>query len=628
MVTLNPSARVNKNPGARTVGEFSGRVPVSTVAEAYPEYPGASLTETILTYSSVVDPTKTNLKVRIYFPTGKTNLPLCSCIHGFDQIATDMSPSEDLFRRIARTGKFVAAFEMRGSSGSGGTITLPNDAGGRQKFDVKDGEDYIETLYASSLAYVNGVLRRELYSQSFGGTVAIGMARAFPDRYVNITMYYPVINCQTWDTWLLANGGAARSTLLRSYIGGTPAALPDEWAVRNGNNVTNVLSELYFAADTADASVEVAESQNLATALSSAGKTYTYNESTVGSPYRWSHGSPDSFPDLIQLEPLWKDKVKNGSIRTMPSTGTFDVPGCLVTRSFQILLSDGNINNSGRSRTGTYNLATGVFTNTSSLYCVAVYKNLSTGAVDAQIVDAGGTCTFSPSVQTSQGYPIGMRFKVDAQRVLKDGSNNVSALCDLTGGLANQGYALRFVGAKPVYVASGLNGRPKITFTPASLQYLQGELVTCLQGKGKLTIISVGNGVIFGQGASATSLTQLALAAGSYFNVIANGSATNGAHAGSASVLVRTIQFDGSQATNAAKLVVRENKIAKTLTFTGTIPTTTENNTASVFTIGKRPYDATYFGTDFFDVYACPDNTMTNTEVDAAADPLKTEYNI
>lgn len=596
--------------------------------QRYPEYPGAALTETILTYSSVVDPTKTNLKVRIYFPTGKTNLPLCSCIHGFDQIGTDMSPSEDQFRRIARSGKFVAVFEMRGSAGSGGTITFPNDAGGRQKFDVRDGEDYIETIYSANLAYENGVLRREMYSQSFGGTVSIGMARAFPDRYVNITAYFPVVNCQTWDTWLLANGGAARSASLRSYIGGTPAALPDEWAVRNGNNVTNILSEMYFAADTADASVEVAESQNFATALAAAGKTYTYNESTVGSPYRWSHGSPDSFPDLLQLEVLWKNKVKTGAIRTMPSTGTFDVPGCLITRSFQIMLSDGNLNNSGRCRTGTYNLATGVFTNTSSLYCVAVYKNLSTGAVDAQIVDAGGTCTFSPSVQTVGGYSLGMRFKVDAQRVLKDGSNNVSAICDLTGGWANQGYALRFVSAKPVYVAAALNGRPKITFTGASSQYVQGELIKSLQGKGKLTIISVANGVIWSHGANANELTQLAISGGNYFDVIANGAATNGSHAGAATTLVRTIQFDGSQGSNATKLVVRENKVAKTLTFTGTIPSTTESNAASVMTIGKRAYDATFFGGDFADLFAIPDVTMTDPEADSAADTLKTEYGV
>lgn len=626
MVTLNPSARVNKNPGAaRTVGEFSGRVPVSTVAEAYPEYPGASLTETILTYSSVVDPTKTNLKVRIYFPTGKTNLPLCSCIHGFDQIATDMSPSEDQFRRIARTGKFVAAFEMRGSSGSGGTITFANDMGGRQKFDVRDGEDAIEAIYSANLAYTAGVLRREIYSQSAGGTVSIGMARAFPDRYVNVTAYYPVVNPITWDTFL---GAGARQTSLRSYIGGTPAAVPDEWNTRNGNLVTNILSELYFACDTADASVGVVQSTDFRDALSAAGKTFTYNQSTVGDTYRWSHGSPDAFPDLIQLEPLWKNKVKIGSIRTMPSTGTFDVPGCLVTRSFQIMLSDGNLNNSGRCRTGTYNLATGVFTNTSSLYCVAVYKNLSTGAVDAQIVDAGGTCTFSPVVQTSQGYAIGMRFKVDAQRVLKDGSNNVSAICDLTGGWANQGYALRFVSAKPLYVANALNGRPKITFTAASSQYVQGELIKALQGKSKLTIISVTDGVIWSHGASASELTQLAISGGNYFDVIANGSGTNGSHPGSATMLVRTIQFDGTQSTNATRLVVSENKVDKTLTFTGTIPATTESNTSSVMTIGKRTFDASFFGGSFVDVYATPDVTMNNTERNAEVDTLKTEYSV
>lgn len=592
----------------------------------YPEYPGASLTETVLTYSSVVDPTKTNLKVRIYFPTGKTNLPLCSMVHGFDQIATDLS--EDLCRRVARTGKFVAAFEMRGSSGSGGTITFTNDAGGRQKFDVRDGEDYIETLYSSNLAYVGGVLRREIYSQSFGGTVSIGMARAFPDRYVNVTAYFPVVNCQTWDTWLLANGGGARSASLRTYIGGTPAALPDEWAVRNGNNVNNVLSDIFIAADTADASVEVAESQNLAAALLAAGKTYTYNESTVGSPYRWSHGNPDTFPDLLQLEPLWKNKVKTGAIKSMPATGTFDVPGCLITRSFQLMLSDGNLNNSGRCRTGTYNLATGVFTNTSSLYCVACFKNLSTGAVDTQIVDAGGTCTFSPVAQTIGGYAIGSRFKVDASRVLKDGSNNVLALCDLTGGWANQGYAVRFVGAKPLYVASSLNGRPVIRFTAASLQYLQGELVKSMQGKTKFTKIVVSTGLIISHGAGAFELTQIALAGGSYFGVVANSAGTNGAYAGTATALVRVEQFDGSQATNILKYQIRENKVNKTLTFTGTLPATTETNAASVLAIGKRAYDATYFGGDLADAVFIPDVTMNNTEADAAADTLKTEYSI
>lgn len=603
---------------------------------SYPEYPGSSLTEAILTYSSVVDPTKTNLKVRIYFPTGKTNLPLCSCIHGFDEVATDMSPSEDLFRRIARTGKFVAAFEMRGSAGSGGTITFTNDAGGRQKFDVRDGEDYIETLYgvtgstaAGTLAYTGGVMRREIYSQSFGGTVSIGMARTFPDRYVNVTAYFPVVDCTAWDTWLNANGGGARSTLLRSYIGGTPAAKPDEWATRNGNNVSNILSEMFFAADTGDTSVPVTESQGLATALSSAGKTYTYMESTDGT---YHHGSPDSFPGLITLEPLWKNKVKTGSIKSIANSGTIDFAGHFQSREVTISCSDGNLNNSGRCRTATivYNISNNTWqiTNTSSLYGVFCVK-LTNGYIDTQVIDAGGTATLTPIDRKISGYTSGFIFQVAASRVIKDGSNNVSVLADTMGGWANQGYAVRGSGGgRPAYNATLQNSLPGITFTAASSHVLQGELMKCLQGKSKFTRITVFNGVVLSHGASGTENTQTAFSGGSYFDVVANGAGTNGAYAGAASFLVRVIIYDGTQSTNATKLIVRENKAAKTLTFTGTIPSTTESNSSSVFRMGEVSYTATFIGGSILYDAVIPDVAMNSTEADAAADTLKTLYAI
>jgi len=45
-------------------------------------------------------------------------------------------------------------------------------------------------------------------------------------------------------------------------------------------------------------------------------------------------------------------------------------------------------------------------------------------------------------------------------------------------------------------------------------------------------------------------------------------------------------------------------------------------------TIGKRAFDATFFGGNFADLFAIPDITMNNTEADAATDTLKTEYAI
>jgi len=596
----------------------------------YPEYPGAPLTETIITYASVVDPTKTNLKARVYFPTGKTNLPMYSVIHGFDEVALDISPSEDFFRRVARTGKFVIAFEMRGSAGSGGTITFANDAGGRQKFDVRDGENVIEAAYAANLAYTGGILRREIHGWSFGNSVAIAMAIAFPDRYVNYTSYFPVVDCIAWDTFL---GPGSRQTALRSYIGGTPGALPNEWNTRNGNFVDNILSDGFFAHDTGDASVEVAQSQNFAAALTLAGKTYTYNQSTVGDTYRWFHGSPDTFPSLIQLEPLWKNNVKIGTIKSIPNSGTLRFHGHLETREFKVSGGDGNINNAGRSRTATvvYDVSGNSYqiTNTSSIWGVFAVETAA-GLIDSQIIDAGATATLTPVAQTIGGYAIGARFKVNAGRVLKDGSNNVTALCDSTGGWENQGYTIRITGAnRPLYVASMQNGLPGIRFTGASSHYLQGELIKSMQAKSRFTRITVSTGMIVSHGANGQDLTQIALAGGSYFNVVAVfGSTPNGSYAGTAVQLVRVEIWDGTQATNILKMVLIQNKVTQTVTFSGTLPSVTESNPLSVYTVGKRSYDAAYFGGDLLDDIWIPDVAMTPTEANAAADILKAEYAI
>lgn len=615
------------------IGNFIGGNVGLDPTGGYPEYPGAALTEAIITYASVVDPTKTNLKARVYFPTGATNLPMYSVIHGFDESATDISPSEDFFRRVARTGKFVIAFEMRGSSGSGGTITFANDAGGRQKFDVRDGEDAIEAVYAANLAYVNSVLRREIHGWSFGNTVAIGMAISFPDRYVNVTSYFPVVDCLSWDTWLLANSGAARSAALRTYIGGTPAAKPDEWACRDGNNVGNILSEMFFAADTEDASVGVSQSQNFAAALLSASKTYTYLQSTIGDPIRYTHGSVDTHPDLITLEPLWKNKVKTGSIKSIGNSGTLRFHGHLQTRPFKISGGDGNINNAGRSRTATvvYNIALNSYqvTNTSSLWGIFTVTTAA-GLIDSQVIDAGATATLTPIAQTVGGYAVGVRFKVHASRVLKDGSNNVTALCDLVGGVNNQGYSIRITGSnRPLYVASMQNSLPGIRFTSASSHYLQGELIKSMQAKSKFTRITVSTGVIVSHGAGGFELTQIALAGGSYFHVVASGgSAPNGSYVGTAATLVRVEIWDGTQATNILKMVLIENKVTKTVTFSGTLPSVTESNASSVYTVGKRSHDATFFGGDYLDDIWIPDVAMTPTEANAAADILKAEYAI
>ncbi len=553
----------------------------------FPEYPGASLTEGIQNYSSSIDPDVTNLNARYYFPTGATNLPMLTCVHGYEQIATDIG--ETTLRRFARMGYFVVAVEMRGSTGSGGNSGT-RDIAGREKQDVYEAEEAIKTNFAANLA--SGY--QAIWGMSGGGGVAWNMLEAYPDRYNAGIIYFGISDYISWY-----NEQASRQASLQGYIGGTPVAKPDEYNTRNARlRLGNIMCHVSFCHDTGDASVGVSHSQAMRDLYVAAGRTdYYYNESTVGSTYRWSHASPDSAPDLIQFEGFWKNRPKTGAVNTVATSGTLKIPGRLHTKRFQIWANDGNYLTAGKSRYGTvvYDTVANSYeiTNDSTLDAVFTVVTQS-GLVGVAAIASGGTKTITPvSIVVDGNTPV-MWFDAGVGRL--DSGSDCKIWCDKTGGPQFQGYSLRNTSGLPAVLSSDLNSLPAVEFVAASSEYLEGERRRDLQNVAAFTLISVTTGAYIGHAQSANNHIQQALSGTSFFMVVANGSNSFGSYAGaSATYLVRSMIFDGSQGANATRLVARENKSAKTLSFTGTIPATTEN-AASVFRLGRRAYDTSYLG--------------------------------
>lgn len=555
----------------------------------FPEYPGADLTEGVQNYPSSVDVGVTDLNAIYYFPTGATNLPMLTCIHGFESTAEDIGV--ETLRRWARLGYFVVAVEMRGSSGSGGN-SGPRDIAGRECQDVYDAEEAIIDNFSTNLA--EG--RKGMLGFSAGGGVAWNMLQKFPDRYAAGTIYFGISDYAAWHTEL---GAIPRQTALEGYIGGDPTEVPNEYNTRSARlSLANIMCHVTFCHDEDDVSVSVEHSREMVALYVAAERIdYTYNESTAASEFRWSHDSPDNEPDLIEFEQYWKTSAKIGTINTVPTSGTLKVPGKLETKRFTIWMNDGNINNAGRSRYGTvvYDTVANTYevTNNSTLDAV-VCVSLPDGRVGVSVLTASGSAVISPITITIDGSTPVMWFDA-AIGVLLD-TGNIKIWADKTGGPQKQGYALRSAGALPALLATDLNSLPAAEFVAASTEYLEGERRRDIQGLTNLTLISVTTGAYIGQAANSSLHIQQALSTTSFFYVIANGGNTFGSYAGASAVyLVRSFLFDGSQALNAGRLVARENKVDKTLSFTGTIPATTENGT-SVFRLGRRAYDTLYLG--------------------------------
>lgn len=565
-------------------------------SEEFPEYPGADVTTDQVVYSSSTDPAITTLKATVVYPTSGTNLPVKLVIHGYHETAADVDNGANAnFTRWARLGYLVVGVEMRGSNGSSGSF----DDGGREVMDCYDALQYAITTYSAIIS----LNRYSVLGFSHGGAITYLLACRYPDLFQDVTVFFGISDHGVDATFGWYQQEPGRQATLSTAIGGTPAAVPDNYGARYSKSAiaTNYMGFISIFHDDQDTSVDVSHSRRVVDEYDSALRTdYYYNESTTSSLDRWLHQYPSASNDIHDAEPLWKTNAKTKPVNTVPASGTLKILGLINTKSFIVNMNDGDFLNAGRSRFGTlvYNMANNTFevTNDSDNYAVVSIYRKDNGHVATGVLAAAETYVFTPTTIVVDGDTPIMWFDAGS-KVLLSGSD-ITAITDKTGGPQYQGYALTHTGNRPALLSTDINSLPALEFVSASTEGLVGGRRRDLQNIGAFTFISVGTGTIIDHGQSSSVQTQFDVLSGgtTYFYAINNGSAANGSDAGTATYLVRSTIFDGSQGTNATRLVRRENKIAQTVSFSGTIPATTENNSASVFGIGKRSYSANFFG--------------------------------
>lgn len=329
----------------------------------------------------------TDLNMRVCYPGSFDDLlPIVIIMHGYSQNVSDFDDAS--LSRIAARGLFVAAVSMRGRDGYSGT---PDDSA-REIYDIYDALQYIR---ATKVGIVHQTWAA-ITGYSGGGGNALAAACKFPDTWAQVTSCFGISDYgyDATDGWYANSPTGVYTPLLQSRIGGTPAAVPNAYRARNAvEAITNYSGgHLYLFHDDADTAVPIVHSQRIGAALLAASRTnYTENYTTTGDPVRWNHALPNGSEPIIATEATWAANAvaMTHSVWAIPSSGTVQVIGYIVTKRFTIWLRANGSTVYGRDAVATvaYDTATDTYTVTPQ-----------TGAIDVTITQgakAGGATNIS-----------------------------------------------------------------------------------------------------------------------------------------------------------------------------------------------------------------------------------------
>lgn len=317
----------------------------------YEGYTGSlSGTYTISTFNqdSSIDPSITGLLRKYCYDNGIGNMPILVIMHGWSGNATSFD--ENTYRRLASYGFFVIAPSIRSSS----------DASARELHDIIDAVDYVKTNF-SSIVNPN---RIAIAGYSGGGGNTLGVYAKFPD-YFNLFVDHFGMSDYGYTPSGWHNTNPSYSGSIETRIGGTPVALPNEYRSRNMRQSINnfdLLAPLLIFHDTEDSSVDVVQSQEIESLVSS--DQLIYRESTIGESERWTHGYPTNGSDVSDSEEYWKNLLFTSAPVEAPDSAVIIVSGYIVTKKFSIWLGNGTASEDGRNRSATvdYDLSTDSFT--------------------------------------------------------------------------------------------------------------------------------------------------------------------------------------------------------------------------------------------------------------------------
>lgn len=320
-------------------------------------YTGATTTEN-MTYSSSID-SISNLHARVSYRDVQEQ-PICILMHGLGQAASDFLDST-LIRFAEIYGYFTAAVGMRGRDGASGT----NDASGRELFDIYDAITYIRSNYSTKVSQTRVII----VGYSGGGGNVLGMASRFPDLAVLYVDFFGISDYGYDGTFSYYVQTPGQQANLQTWVGGTPAAVPNEYKSRQFMwSASNCKGKLRMYHDLSDSSVNVNHSQRTETQLIADSFTnYVYSQSQSGDPERWIHGLPNvgqTGQENIDAEDQFSGEGFSLSIPSMPTSGTLKINGYLKCSLFTIWLGNGTAAQDGKNRRGTltYNYSTNSYT--------------------------------------------------------------------------------------------------------------------------------------------------------------------------------------------------------------------------------------------------------------------------
>lgn len=279
----------------------------------------------------------TNLFAAYAYPSSGSDWPIAVLMHSFSNGAAADFPAATL-ARMARHGLFAVAVGMRGRDGASGT----QDAGGRETYDIYDVLAEVRSRFPSASATHAGVI-----GYSGGGCDVLAAACKCPDAWTVVASHfgpsdYGRANPDGW--WHQAGGPKAT---LEAWIGGTPAAVPDNYWSRDstyalGANYAG--GHLYLFHDLQDTSVPPIHSTRAAVSMdASARVNYSESYTNTGDPVRWLHSMPNGGAQVEQTEAVWAAALaaKTHAVWTIPASGTVKVIGFIKTKRFSIWLGSG-----------------------------------------------------------------------------------------------------------------------------------------------------------------------------------------------------------------------------------------------------------------------------------------------
>lgn len=313
------------------------------------------------------------------------DLPILVMMHGWNQDAAG-APNIDM-QRLADYGFFVVVPGMRARDSAGGT----KDGGAREIYDIIDVVNWVRVY--SPWKYWVSQTKAALVGYSGGGGNGFSCACKFPDFFNVIVSYFGMSDYgrDGTDGWYQNNGGGIYTASIGTAIGGTPAAVPDNYYARDATAAIQNYSGgfLYLYHDKQDASVPWVHSNRIKTALDNAFLTnYSANFSDVGDAVRWYHGYPNDNPGTLSTaEPTWTAKIKSQAVWTIPASGTVTVIGYIITKRFTIWLNAGL----DAAATVVYDTAAGTYTVTPLTSNPVIAVTITQGVLTASGNTAGPT---------------------------------------------------------------------------------------------------------------------------------------------------------------------------------------------------------------------------------------------